>query len=281
MEAKMSVCIPETALAAADNLNDTWITDPYWLSWATKLDETDLAYFIPEVYETLVILTGKKVDYVPVFCGDMCLYVVGFYHEEQPFGPFWHESFKDKMKNVENRMARLCVFAQSLQKDLDAVDHDRLYLWLKSFRESKDYFVMHRLIVRRVGHLLHVDMDDHDLSKSRIVQIALGFLWHWAGKNDQSSHMKKLALDAIHAGHLEVENHHPEHEKTGMGCVDIHKLFVDRLSVHLQKDEWDVSKGWGINLNFIPVQYREEWVSFVDQHQMTNLYGIFDELKIE
>ena len=67
----MSVCIPETALAAADNLNDTWITDPYWLSWATKLDETDLAYFIPEVYETLVILTGKKVDYVPVFCGDM------------------------------------------------------------------------------------------------------------------------------------------------------------------------------------------------------------------
>ena len=63
-------------------------------------------------------------------------------------------------------------------------------------------------IVRRVGELLDVDMDDHDLSKSRIVQIALGFLWHWPSArevNDQLSHMKKLALDAVHAGHLEVE----------------------------------------------------------------------------
>ena len=125
-------------------------------------------------------------------------------------------------------MARICAFARCLQEELDVADSDRLYLWLKSFRDSNDYLTMHRLIVRQVGHLLNIDMDDHDLTKSRIVQIALGFLWHWSGENDQSSHMKKLALDTVHAGHLEVEDHHPEHEKVGVGLsMYINSLRID------------------------------------------------------
>ena len=69
------------------------------------------------------------------------------------------------------------------------------------------------------------------------------------GENDQSSHMKKLALD------LEVEDHHPEHEKTDMGSVDVHKLFLDRLSVHLLKDARD-RHGGGISIpNFIPPRF--------------------------
>ena len=70
--------------------------------------------------------------------------------------------------------------------------------------------------------------------------------------------MMETALDCIHAGRLEVENYHPEHEKVSDGCVDSHKLFADRLSVHLQKDPIDKWKGWDINMNFIPVKYREE-----------------------
>ena len=255
----------------------TWSSHPYWASWATKFDETGLVYFLPEVYDTLALLTGKKLDYVQVWCGNQLLYAVGFYRGELPFGPFWHDDFKFKMKFLDSRMARICIFAQCLQEELDAADSDRLQLWLKSFRESKDYFIMHRLIVRRVGHLLNIDMDDHDLSKSRMVQIALGFLWHWSGENDQSSHMKKLALDTVHAGHLEVEDHHPEHEKTGMGSVDVHKLFADRLSVHLQKDARDRHGGWNIHPNFIPPQYQKEWIAFFTRHMKIDLYEALDD----
>ena len=133
------------------------------------------------------------------------------------------------MKRVESRMSNICAFVQCLQEDLSSsLTND----WIKNYLDSNSYLATHRRIVRRVGELLEVDMDDHDLGKSRIV--------------------KKLALDAVHAGHLEVENHHPEHEKVRVGSVDVYKLFADRLSVHLQKDAHDSQKEWGININFIP-----------------------------
>ena len=62
-----------------------------------------------------------------------------------------------------------------------------------------------------------------------------------------SSNMKALALDAVH---LEFEYHHPEHATVGMGCVDVHELLADRLSVNLQKNPPNGLKGWGINLQF-------------------------------
>ena len=267
----------ELGARGINHLSEAWKSDPYWVSWATKLDDTDFAYFLPEIYQTLAILTEKTYDYVPVWCGDICLYFVGVFCGDQPFGPFWHDSFTDKMHIVESRMARrLCAFAKCLQDDLDKTGLDK---WVKSYLDSNSYLTEHRRIVRRVGQLLDVDMDNHDLSKSRIVQIALGFLWHWPGErenSDQISNTMELALDAVHAGHLEFENHHPEHATAGMGCVDVDKLFVDRLSVHLQKDPPDEQNGWGINLIFIPLQYRDEWTSFVESHGKVNLYQATD-----
>ena len=96
---------------------------------------------------------------------------------------------------------------------------------------------------KKTSKWFNIDMDDHDLTKSRIVQISLGFLWHWSSENVQSSHMKKLALDTVHAGHLEVEDHHPEHEKMGMGLVDVHKLFVDRLCSPTKRR---ARQAWGV-----------------------------------
>ena len=72
-----------------DDLSGAWKSDPYWVSWATK------------VYQALVSLMDKIFNYVPVYYGDMCLYLVGTYPGEQPFGPFWHDSFIEKMKRVE------------------------------------------------------------------------------------------------------------------------------------------------------------------------------------
>ena len=166
---------------------------------------------------------------------------------------------------------RIYAFAQCLQDDLSSSSTDD---WIKSYHDSNSYLNTHCRIVRRVGKLLDVDMDDHDLSKSRIVQVALGFQWHWPSArevNEQLSHMKKLALDAVHAGHLEVESHHPEHEAVGIGNVDVYKLFPDRLSVHLQKDVHDGQKGWGININFIPPQYRDEWSCFGRRYHTVDL----------
>ena len=89
--------------------------------------------------------------------------------------------------------------------------------------------------------------------------------------------MKKLALDTVHAGHLEVEDHHPEHEKMGVGIVNVHKLFADRLSVHLQKDARDRHGGWNIHPNFIPPQYQKEWISFFTCHMKIDLYEALDD----
>ena len=199
-----------------NRLSETWKSDPYWVSWAAKLDDTDLAYFLPEIYQTLAILTDKTYDYVPVCCGDICLYFVGGFFGDQPFGPFWHDSFTDKMQIVESQLARICAFAKCLQGDLAKTDLNK---WVKSYLDSNSYLTKHRRIVRRMGQLLDVDMDNHDLSRSGIVQIALGFLWHWPGErenSDQLSNMKELVLGAVHAVHLEFEDHHPEHATAGM-----------------------------------------------------------------
>ena len=90
---------------------------------------------------------------------------------------------------------------------------------MRSYRESESYLSLHRETVKQLGNLLEVDMNNHDLTKSRVVQIALGFLWHCGSereRSDELSHMKEVVLDCIHAGHLKIEDHHPEHEKCWM-----------------------------------------------------------------
>ena len=33
-----------------DELSEAWKSDPYWVSWGTKLDDTNLVYFLPELW---------------------------------------------------------------------------------------------------------------------------------------------------------------------------------------------------------------------------------------
>ena len=114
-----------------------------------------------------------------------------------------------------------------------------VYEWMKNYKESNSYLSLHGDIVKEVVKLLGVFMNNHDLTKSRVAQIALGFLWQWVREqvgSEKLSGMKETELDCISAGYLEVENHHTKHEKASVGCVNIHKLFIHYLSVHLQKD---------------------------------------------
>ena len=81
-------------------------------------------------------------------------------------------------------------------------------------------------------------------------------------------------MDAVRAGHLEVEDHHPE-----CSTVDPTKLFADRLSVHLQKDPNDGCGGWAIKPVFIPANLREQWEHLQDIHKSIDLYAAFDTAK--
>jgi len=119
-----------------------WKSDPYWVSWGTKLDDTNLVYFLPETYDALVYLTRKRFDYVEAKLGDITLYIVGFYNGEQPFGPFWHDSFSKHLKDISPRMKRIMEFAKSLHHDVDASDANKIYQWIKSYQDSERYLTL-------------------------------------------------------------------------------------------------------------------------------------------
>lgn len=150
---------------------------------------------------------------------------------------------------------------------------ERLQSWAESFQAGYDYLILHRKCVVQMGKTLNIHMADHDLTKTRLVQIALGYMWHW-GESDKpdteyENNLEALGTDAIAAGHLELENHHPQYK--GKLVVEHEKLFVDRLSVHLQKDERDDMGGWAIKHYFIPAEYKVEWEAFKAKYEQINL----------
>ena len=255
-----------------EDLEMRWIEHPIWIAFGTKLDESDIIFFLPDMFNALVHLTGLEVDFIKAetINGSIALYLVGVYRDEQPMGPFWDKSFPDLIDmphTLDSSVLRILRFAKAMQDDLDK--GERMGLWKSSYQISYEYLTVHRQCVREVGRILSVDMEDHDLTKSRIVQMALGYLWHWNGSKTESDlQLNELAMDAIRAGHLEVENHHPEYKR---GHVEVEKLFTDRIAVHLQKDPRDEAGGWDLNPKFIPVTYKTQWGIFKQEHKEKDL----------
>ena len=255
-------------LRAAGTTSAEWTKHPLWLAYATRFDQTPIMFFMPDMYEALEKLTGVRVDYrlAESVSGDIRFYVVGLYHEEQPLGPFW-EFGKSIPEGVSDRVKRLLSFARAAE--LDMLAHKNA--WLSSLNESVKYLTTHRDCVRRVGRVLKVDMEDHDLTKTRLVQLALGYMWHYTGdKSNRNPILMDLARDAISAGHLEMENHHPEYK----GHLECEKMFADRLAVHMQKDPPDLDGGWLLDPRFIPAQCRTQWEIFREKHRHLNMYAL-------
>ena len=250
--------------------------DERYLAYATRLDKTDVYYFQGAVHLALQYIWG--IDSVKGWRAttndDKTLWIVGLYDGPQPLGPFWDEdaSFENLrqsplMYNPDMpNFLDLFSFARMLQPSLD----EKPALWEEALREATLYLTMHRSIVRRVGDVTQVDMDDHDLTKSRLVQFALAYAWHWSGTHDQK--LLDAAKLAIKAGHCEVENHHPEYETVGFDKVDAKKLLIDRVSVHLQKDPIDKEMGWGVDPRWIPDKYAVEWEALKNENKHINLY---------
>ena len=85
--------------------------------------------------------------------------------------------------------------------------------------------------------------------------------------------LKKLAQSAIEAGHTSYEDHYPQYEEHHEGTVDVDKLLIDRLSVHIQKDPVDKEKGWGVNeKKCIPEKYQNMWKALKSKNKHIDLY---------
>ena len=251
----------------ADICRNDWASHPIWLAYATRLDQSQIMFFLPDMYDALVKITGVDFGCYEAYTrsGDITLYIIGTYEGDQPVGPFWDESMGFSEKGLSASVAQLLKFGKEAQNDLSNKQ------WITSCRDSEKYLSIHRGCVRRVGKILGIDMEDHDLTKSRIVQVALGYMWHWSGDGAmRSESLMKLASEAIKAGHLERENHHPEYH----GEIDPEKMFADRLAVHLQKDKPDGGNGWLLNPKFIPDQYKDQWKTFREKNEHLNMYDL-------
>ena len=252
--------------AAAISEARQWANHELWLTHATRLDTTDIFYFIPDSFHALAECLGYAPDYWQLTSGDMRIFAVGVFIGTQPLYPLWRDDLQipHRIQNpelVKLRFARMAHLESLTRPDELA----------RATQISKRYLVEHREMVRACGRLLGVDMENHDLTKTRIVQIALGYAWHYEG--ERSQHLVDTAKSVIRMGHCEAEDHHPEFEEANPGCkVDTYKLLVDRLSVHLQKDDFDDQMGWDVNLNFIPERFRKLWNELRSDYGPINLY---------
>ena len=259
-----------------------WADNQHLLAYATRLDRTNVFYFQEPVLEAILRLWNiPRPRCWPARTRDNQVYlVVGLYDGPQPLGPFWDDqadlevlygvahslgtvAFYPAMPNLID----LFVFAKQAQTLIT----EQPECLKKALVEALRYHTLHRCVVRRVGHVNQVDMDDHDLSKSRIVQVALAYWHHWQGPHLRGP-LLDAAINAVRAGHCELENHHPEYALAQCDRVDEKKLIVDRLAVHLQKDPVDKQNGWEINLAFIPTEYRRDWDEFKRTHNHKDLY---------
>ena len=273
---KCGLRVDPTDLSEIRRAND-WIDDERFLAYATRLDKTNVFYFQTTVHLALQQLWGVNGPncWRAFTNDDRTLWIVGLHDGPQPYGPFWDddanfENIRQSHLIYNSEMPHfldLFAFAEMLQPSL--VEQPRR--WEEALREATLYLTLHRSIVRRVGKVTQIDMDDHDLTKSRLVQFALAYAWHW-GDSPRDQKLLEAAKLAIKAGHCEVENHHLEYEEVGFDKVDAKKLLVDRASVHVQKDPIDKENGWAVDPKWIPDKYAVVWEALKKEHKHKNLY---------
>ena len=258
-----------------------WLEHEHILAYATRLDNTNLYYFEPKTFFALNSLWGGGCDHWPVFTSNNQVYfVVGEFDGKQPIGPFWDENIphskaeaicnEDADETFNSSVGPIFDFARVLQPILTK----NMAKFEDALQKAIDYHRLHRSVVRHVGNALKVDMADHDLTKTKIIQLALAYAHHWDEQYEKDKTLNTKAWAAIRSGHCCQENHHPEFELAGKGDVDVSKLLVDRLSVHLQKDPEDDQLGWDVNKKWIPTLYSKQWDELSQKFSHLDLYDV-------
>ena len=238
----------------------TWHQASLWAGWATQLDGSHIWYVLPNEYDILVTMTDIRPNYVDATCGAIRMRILGTLSPELVTGRLWHDDLP-----VDGTLSQL---AHAVHKDMEQTG--RADIWHKSYQEAEEYFKRHRHLVRCSGLILGIDMEDHDLTKTKLFHYAIGYLWHWSA--EQSTQMKDLAWKVVREQHLTQEDHHPEFE----GIVNPHKLFVDRLAVGIQKNKIkDDIGGWKLD-TWIPQVLQVEWHEFKQLSGHINMYDVLD-----
>ncbi len=243
-------------LPAFDSLH--WM----WQNWSSQLDNSTYRYVLADEYEIVSKTTGSKPRFVEGRCGPITMRFLGKHTKSEDHTVGCLGPPEMAVKNDKSE------FIQLLCEDLK--DPIKEQYWNGAHKAGLEYFRKHRRLVRHVGEMLGVNMDDHDLTKTKIVLLALAYMWNWPVEKDDI--MKKASRDVVTSGHLEREDHHPQFLG---GQVAPDKLFCDRLAVHLQKDADDGLRGWDID-KWIPEDLQNEWREFKGRNQHRNLYEVLD-----
>ena len=264
-----------------------WAKHEIWLAHATCLDDSDIYYFEPQTFDYLAREWPAPDKWVVYTETNQQYYVVGQYTGCQPLGPFCSpqditfgrrinfdieegEIVDDDDGDEALQKLSLCEALAKFGKEITPLLKSRFLEFHQAISQGEEYLRLHRLMAQQVGYALGISMADHDLTKTRLVQVALAYCWHWPGEQDPA--LRKLAMVVIRKGHCELEDHHPEFQAAGHGPLDIHKLFADRVAVHLQKDPHDGRGGWGVKPCFIPKDCELAWSAFVAAYGHLDLY---------
>ena len=260
-----------------------WYESRIWFSYATQLDNSQLYYFLPDRFQALWRLTGEYYDYAAVNIGDIQLFIMGHCDKKQPFAPFWTPIMT---KNLTRYLPNLSVpalhelrFALSMEQDFEnRGNYHHVLNFEEAWDECRRYQMTHRKYVVAIGDALGISMQSHDLTKTRLVECALAYLWHWrSGNGPHQSTLYNIALDVVKHCHTELESHHPQF---GEG-LNTDEMFVDRIAVRIQKQSPVLdANGFDLEDKYIPENCKEAWKRFKTEHSHHNLYKIFDPEKI-
>ena len=260
-----------------------WWLEHIWLAHATRLDDSNLYYFESNMFFALESYAGSAPDFWVATSDSKkaVYYIVGLYGGCQPLGPF--DIKTKKAKSLESANANVAQIAPKLTLDqlmptfsekLTSHLAENSMAYQKAMTLLTVYLRKRRIIAKHVGRALGINMLDHDLTKSRLVQVALAyrFYWpEWAGK-EKCKELCHLATAITKKGHYELEDHHRDYEEAENGPLNARKLFADRLTVHLLKDPRDNRGGWAVQDFRIPDDLKPEWEAFRSAYGHINLY---------
>ena len=98
-----------------------WALHPIWLAYATRLDQSSVMFYLPDLYDALVEITGEDFGYYEAYTSseEITLYIVGVYKETQPIGPFWHKDLSLPEKGLTDCATKLLKFGKLAQDELE------------------------------------------------------------------------------------------------------------------------------------------------------------------
>lgn len=260
----------------ADNISHLsyyarWVNDALWRSWASELDDTQLFYLLPDRYEALSRLTNTNYAYQKAQIGDIQIYILGFTTKQAKFGPYIDERVRQNLSDCLPYLGTAFLaelkFALLLQNEINK-NAENFFMWRRAFANSQQYFKIHRDMILRVSGVLNLFCPGHDLTKTRVVLAGLGYWWHWVGEHNEE--ILQSAISLCNICHLEIEDHHPQCGET----IDYELMFVDRISVHMQKSQQPIyeNRGFDIDPKFIPIEAADKWIHFKERFKHINLW---------